>query len=135
MFSGEGKGVTAVEKLKAKVEVLKCELYAIYLCWKDPEVPRLAKVLILLVLAYAVSPVDLIPDFIPVLGYLDDLILLPLGIMLVIRLVPKEIYAKHRAAARVEKFRDPAFVRIGLLMTLGVWIFIALLVLKLAGVF
>ncbi len=122
-----------VESVKAKVEVLKHELYAIYLCWKDPGVPRLAKALILLVLAYAVSPIDLIPDFIPVVGYLDDLILLPLGILLVIRLIPKETYARHRAEAREKSFDDPAFRRIGLLMTLGIWIFIALLVLKLAG--
>ena len=134
MVSG-GEIMRVVESLKAKVDVLKCELYAIYLCWKDPAVPRAAKVLIFLVLAYAVSPIDLIPDFIPVIGYLDDLILLPLGILLIIRLIPKHIYERHRRTAREKSFDDPAFRRIGLLMTLGVWIFLILLILRLTGVF
>ena len=70
-----------------------------YLASRDPRVPWYAKALAVAVAAYALSPIDLIPDFIPVLGYLDDLILLPLGILLVVWLIPPEIMAEHRELA------------------------------------
>jgi uncharacterized membrane protein YkvA (DUF1232 family) len=69
-------------------------VYAIYLAYKDPRVPWYAKLLATCVVAYALSPVDLIPDFIPILGYLDDLILVPLGIYLVIKMIPDEVMAE-----------------------------------------
>ena len=72
---------------------------AIYLAAKDPRAPWYAKVLALCVAGYALSPIDLIPDFIPVLGYLDDVVLLPLGILAVIKLIPTDIMAEHRARA------------------------------------
>ncbi len=70
---------------------------------RDPETPFMAKLLALLVAAYAISPIDLIPDFIPVLGYLDDLILVPLGIMLVLRLVPAEVMQRCRLTSRCDQ--------------------------------
>jgi len=79
--------------------MIRRDAHALYLASRDPEVPWYAKGLALAVAAYAVSPIDLIPDFVPVIGYLDDLILVPLGIALVIRLIPPEIMAKHRALA------------------------------------
>lgn len=71
---------------------LRKNTYALYLASKDPRVPALPKIIIGLVVAYALSPVDLIPDFIPVIGYLDDLLLLPIGIWLAIRLIPQPVW-------------------------------------------
>ncbi len=80
---------------------LKAWTYALYGAYRDPRVPWYARVLALCVVAYAFSPIDLVPDFVPVLGYLDDLILIPLGIALVIRMVPSEVLAEHRERGRV----------------------------------
>jgi len=87
------------ERLKKWARLIRRDVYALYLAGRDPRVPIYVKFVAGIVAAYALSPIDLIPDFIPVLGYLDDLILLPLGILLVIRLIPAEIMAEHRAAA------------------------------------
>lgn len=78
---------------------LKRDVHALWLAARDPQTPWLAKVLAMAVAAYALSPIDLIPDFIPVLGYLDELLLLPLGILLVVRLIPPALMEKHREAA------------------------------------
>ena len=78
---------------------IKRDTVAVYLAVRDPRVPWYAKMVGVVVAAYALSPIDLIPDFIPVLGYLDDAILVPLGLMLVRRLIPPDILAEHRAAA------------------------------------
>ena len=79
--------------------VVKRDVHAIYLAARDPRVPWYAKALALCIAGYALSPIDLIPDFVPVLGYLDDLIIVPLGILAVVKLIPPEIMAEHRAAA------------------------------------
>lgn len=89
-------------RLRQWAVMVKRDVCAIYLASRDPRVPWFAKMVALLVVAYALSPIDLIPDFIPVVGYLDDLLLIPLGIVLVIRLVPRELMAEHRAAAEKE---------------------------------
>ena len=78
---------------------IKRDVHALYLSGRDPRVPWYAKALAVIVAGYALSPIDLIPDFIPVLGYLDDVVLLPIGIFLVVRLIPPEIMAEHRATA------------------------------------
>src|SRR5258708_39202349 len=92
-------------RLKNWARVVKRDVHALYLASRDPRVPWYAKGLAVVVAGYALSPIDLIPDFIPVVGYLDDVILVPLGIMLVIRLVPPEIMAEHRALAAVAQDR------------------------------
>jgi len=79
---------------------LNTELYVLYLAYKDPRVPWYGKLLTAVVVAYAFSPVDLIPDFIPVLGYLDDIIILPLGINLAMRMIPQQVLEEHREHAR-----------------------------------
>ncbi len=79
--------------------VVQRDVYAVYLASRDAPVPWYAKLVALLVTAYALSPIDLIPDFIPVIGYLDDLVILTLGVLLVIQLVPPELMAEHRAPA------------------------------------
>lgn len=75
------------------------ETFALYLACRDPRVPWYARAIGAAVVAYALSPIDLIPDFIPVLGYLDDLVIIPTGVVLVRRMIPAPILAEHRAAA------------------------------------
>lgn len=87
------------DRLEQWARALKSQVIAVYLASRDPRVPWYAKVLALLVAGYALSPIDLIPDFIPVVGYLDDMMIVPLGIMAVVKLIPPEIMAEHRAAA------------------------------------
>ena len=81
------------------------DVYAVYRAARDPRVPWYAKVLAFCVAGYALSPIDLIPDFVPVLGYLDDLIIVPLGILIVVKLIPPEIIAEHRASAAAAQGR------------------------------
>lgn len=85
--------------LRQQAEDLKKETYALYLAYRDPRVPWYAKAVAAATVAYAVSPIDLIPDFIPVLGYLDDLVLVPLGIALAVKLIPAEIMEECRQRA------------------------------------
>jgi uncharacterized membrane protein YkvA (DUF1232 family) len=87
------------EKWRQWASIIKRDAHALYLAARDPRVPWYAKALAIAVAAYALSPIDLIPDFVPVLGYVDDLIIVPAGIALVIRLIPPEIMAQHRAMA------------------------------------
>jgi len=91
-------------RLKFWARVVKRDVFALYLGLRDPRVPWAAKALAGLVVAYAVSPIDLIPDFVPVLGYLDDVILLPLGILLVVALIPRPVMddLRRQAAARLD---------------------------------
>jgi uncharacterized membrane protein YkvA (DUF1232 family) len=85
--------------LKSRAAALKAELAALYYAYRDPAMPLAPKLLILLTLGYALSPIDLIPDFIPVLGYLDDLVLVPALIRLSLRLIPDPVMAAARAEA------------------------------------
>ena len=94
-----------VEWLKNWARTIKRDVHALYLASRDPRVPWYAKAMGLLVAGYALSPIDLIPDFIPVLGYLDDLILIPLGILLAIQLIPPAIMAEYRRSAVVAQAR------------------------------
>jgi uncharacterized membrane protein YkvA (DUF1232 family) len=86
--------------LKQRARRLRAETIALYLAARDPRTPWYAKVLVAGIVAYALSPIDLIPDFIPVLGYLDDLVLIPMGIALAIRLVPESVLTECRARAQ-----------------------------------
>ncbi|MBW2593083.1 MAG: DUF1232 domain-containing protein [Deltaproteobacteria bacterium] len=91
-------GIT--EKLRTWAKQLKQEIYTLYFAYKDPRVPWFAKVFIFCVVGYALSPIDLIPDFIPVLGYLDDIILLPLGIALALKMIPSAVLTECRQKSR-----------------------------------
>lgn len=88
--------------LRSRARKLKSEIFALYLALRDPRTPWYAKAFGALVVAYAFSPLDLIPDFVPVLGYLDDVILLPLGIWLTIRMIPLAVLDESRARAEIE---------------------------------
>ena len=88
-----------IERARQWARLVKRDVHAIYLAGRDPRVPWHAKALALCVAGYALSPIDLIPDFVPVLGYLDDVIIVPMGVLMVVKLIPREIMAEHRASA------------------------------------
>ena len=94
-----------MDRLKNWARAIRRDVHALYLASRDPRVPWYAKALAVAVAGYALSPIDLIPDFIPVLGYLDDLIIVPLGILLVVRLIPPQVMAEHRASATAAQHR------------------------------
>jgi uncharacterized membrane protein YkvA (DUF1232 family) len=105
---------------------LKRDVHAVYLAARDPQTPWYAKALAFAVAAYALSPIDLIPDFIPVFGYVDDLVIVPLGIALVIRLIPAEVMEKHRALAALAQERPVS--RAAAIVIVLVWIASGLLI-------
>jgi uncharacterized membrane protein YkvA (DUF1232 family) len=107
-------------RLRDWARAIKRDVHAIYLASRDPRVPWYAKALAICVAAYALSPIDLIPDFIPILGYLDDAILLPLGVLLVVWMIPPDVMAEHRAAAAIDAER-PASTG-GTMFVVAVWI-------------
>jgi len=108
-----------------RVRNLKRDVVAVGLAMRDPRVPWYAKAAGTCVVAYALSPIDLIPDFIPVLGYLDDMVLVPLGLLLVLRLIPADVLAEHRVAARAIAERPVS--RAGAFAVISVWMAAALL--------
>jgi uncharacterized membrane protein YkvA (DUF1232 family) len=101
---------------------LKVETYTLYLAARHPGTPWYAKVLAGLVAAYAFSPIDLIPDFIPVLGYLDDLIIVPLGIYLTIRLVPAPVVQACRAQAQDAMAAGKPVSRVAAMVIVAIWV-------------
>jgi uncharacterized membrane protein YkvA (DUF1232 family) len=100
-------------------------VHAIYLASRDPRVPWYAKALAISTAVYALSPIDLIPDFIPVLGHLDELIILPLVVILVVRLIPSEIMMEHRAAAVLAAEKPTS--KMGAAVIIGLWVLFAAL--------
>ena len=112
---------------RGRVRALKRETYALYLACRDARTPWYAKVLGVAVVAYALSPLDLIPDFVPVLGYLDDLLLLPLGIALVLRLIPPPVLAECRTAAatRLAAGRPTPEARAAAAVIVAIWLGLA----------
>jgi len=113
--------------LKAKTQALKREIHALYLAARDPRTPWYAKLLIAGVVAYALSPIDLIPDFIPVLGYLDDLLLLPLGIYLALKLIPTPVLADARLKASLSREALPKNLYAAMLIAL-IWLAVAIFI-------
>ena len=107
-------------KLKEWARTIKRDVHAIYLAARDPRVPWYAKALALCVAGYALSPIDLIPDFIPVIGYLDDLVIVPLGILAVVKLIPPDIMAEHRATAAIASERPIS--RVAAVVIVLLWI-------------
>jgi uncharacterized membrane protein YkvA (DUF1232 family) len=111
-----------LDKIKQKARYLKTETYALYLAYRDPRVPWYAKVFAAFVVAHTLSPIDLIPDFIPVLGYLDDLIITPLGIFLALKMIPGEVMAQARQQANVAEMEGRIQTRLGIVIVLTVWV-------------
>ncbi len=88
-----------IEQWKQQAKKLKTETYALYLAYKDPRVPLYARIFAGIVVGYAFSPIDLIPDFIPILGYLDDLVLIPLGVKIALSMIPEAVMLESREKA------------------------------------
>jgi len=118
--------MTRLDKLKQQAKHLKAELYALYLAYRDPRVPWYAKIVVACVVGYAFSPIDLIPDPIPLLGYLDDLILVPLGIALAIKMIPANVMAEYRERARSLQ-RQKRTNWLAAAVIVGIWLLFAML--------
>ena len=118
-------------RLKAFTRRIKTDVHAAWLAARDPRTPWYARALGLLVTAYALSPIDLIPDFIPVLGLLDDIILIPAGIWLFVKMLPAGRFEEHRAAAAAAAERPRS--RWGIVIVALIWVCLALLAATLLG--
>jgi uncharacterized membrane protein YkvA (DUF1232 family) len=110
-------------RMKDWARTVRRDVHALWLAGRDPRVPWYAKAFALLIAAYALSPIDLIPDFVPILGYLDEVILLPPAILLAVKLVPPELMAEHRAAAAEAEGRPVS--RAGAAMVVALWLLAA----------
>lgn len=110
-----------LSRLKARARALKTETYALYLAARDPRTPWYAKGLVFLVVGYALSPIDLIPDFIPVIGYLDDLLIVPAGIAVALRMIPPQVMDEARERARTAALSSHVG-RFGAVLIVIIWI-------------
>ena len=112
-----------LNELRRKAKEIKSEVFALFISYRDPRTPWYAKAFAALIVAYAFSPIDLIPDFIPIFGYLDDLIILPLGIRLALSLIPVEDMEENRNRAKdIEKEKPVNWVGAALIVL--VWVII-----------
>ena len=117
-----------LEDWKGRAQRLKTEVYAIYLAYKDPRVPWYARVLAACVVGYAFSPIDLIPDPIPVLGYLDDLLIVPLGVVLAIKMIPPNVLVECREQAQEVMRQGKPVNRVAAVVIVAIWLSLAALV-------
>lgn len=115
------------DQWQSRLRSLKLDIHALWLAYRDPRVPWYAKALAACVLVYAMSPIDLIPDFIPVVGHLDDLVLIPAGLYLVFRLVPKQVLEECRQRARGVADQQHPIGWIGAGVVVSVWVALLLL--------
>lgn len=124
---------TKLEEWRRWAGRLKAETYALYLAYGDPRVPLHAKLFAALVVGYAFSPIDLIPDPIPILGYLDDLVLVPLGVALAVRMIPEEVLSESRQRARemMERGERPVS-RTAAAVIVALWLALAVLAVSVA---
>ena len=120
-----------LERWKRRAAQLKQEVHAVALACKEPRVPWYARLLAVCIIAYALSPIDLIPDFIPVLGYLDDLILVPLGIYFLLKMIPPDVLAECREKARPAATTTTSTRWLAAVIIIAIWILLAVWVLGL----
>ncbi len=113
------------ERWRGWARRLKREVLALSLAYRDPRTPWYARVVIICVVGYALSPIDLIPDAIPVLGYLDDLLLVPLGVALAIRLIPPHVLTESRTAAERQLATGRGPGRVAAALIIALWIALA----------
>jgi uncharacterized membrane protein YkvA (DUF1232 family) len=111
-----------LENWKERARWLKAETYALYLAYRDPRVPWYARAFAAVVVAYAFSPIDLVPDFIPVLGYLDDLVLVPLGMALALRMIPSSVMAECREQAREVMAQGKPTTWVAAAVVVAIWL-------------
>jgi uncharacterized membrane protein YkvA (DUF1232 family) len=117
-----------VDTWTSRAKTLRTEVFALYLANKDPRTPRYAKIIAVCVVAYAFSPIDLIPDPIPVLGYVDDILILPVGIALAIKFIPPAVMEDVRRRAKEGNASGRVVSRAGAVLVIGIWLLVALLV-------
>ena len=118
---------TIIQKWREHAHKIKREVYALYLAYRDPRTPWYGKAFAALVVAYAFSPIDLIPDFIPVLGYVDDLVLIPLGMMIAVRMIPLEVMLDARTNAEDVLRAGKPVSWIGAVIIGAIWMALAIL--------
>jgi len=116
-----------IEKLKKWALSLKHNLYALYLAYHREDTPLIAKAIAIIVVTYALSPIDFIPDFIPIIGYLDDIILLPLGIALAVRLIPRTIWNECKDKAKETTLKSLPRSKIAAFIVISIWILSAIM--------
>lgn len=114
-----------IERLKRRARALKKEVYALYFAYRDPRVPWYARLFAAVVVGYAFSPIDLVPDFIPVLGYLDDLVLIPLGITLALKMIPPSVMQESRAHADIVMREGKPISRVAAAIIIAIWLSLA----------
>ena len=114
-----------LSRWKQRAQSLKIDSYALFLAYKDPRTPWYARVFALCIIAYTFSPIDIIPDFIPVLGYIDDLILVPLGIVIAIKMIPPQVMAECRKQALLYTESGKSYGRTAAIVIICVWLIIA----------
>jgi uncharacterized membrane protein YkvA (DUF1232 family) len=124
MMQGVVNGSSIVRRLRQWAQATRRDLVALYLAARDPRVTWYAKVVAASVAAYAFSPIDLIPDFVPVLGYLDDVVIVPLGILLALKLVPADLMAELRTKAE-RRLDEIPVSRAGAAVTVAIWLLAA----------
>ena len=120
-----------IKSWKTKAKQLRTEIVALYLAYKHPRTPWYAKVLAALIIGYALSPIDLIPDLIPVIGYLDDFILVPLGIALLTKIIPRDILEECRAKAQSDLLNRKSKNWVAAIIIVLIWLFALYLTLSL----
>jgi uncharacterized membrane protein YkvA (DUF1232 family) len=124
---------SAIQRWKSWARRLKLETYALYLAYKDRRTPWYARLFAACVVGYAFSPIDLIPDAIPVLGYLDDLILVPLGVSIALKMIPPPVLAECREEARTVLEQGKPTNRAAAVVIVGIWLLLAALTVVLAA--
>jgi uncharacterized membrane protein YkvA (DUF1232 family) len=115
-----------LEAWKRRARELKIQVYAIYLAYQDPRVPLPARIFAACVVGYAFSPIDLIPDPIPILGYLDDLVLVPLGIALALKMIPANVMAECREKSRQVMEQGKPVNKVAAFIIIAIWILFAI---------
>jgi uncharacterized membrane protein YkvA (DUF1232 family) len=114
--------VGILQNWQQRARQLKIEIFTLYLAYQDPRTPWYAKIFVACILGYAFSPIDLIPDFIPILGYLDDLILIPLGIVLALKMIPSPVLAESRKKAQTIISQGKPVNRLAAVIIISIWL-------------
>jgi uncharacterized membrane protein YkvA (DUF1232 family) len=129
--ASEGWARWALERAQLRAKTLKAETWALYLAYRNPRTPWYARLFALCVVGYALSPIDLIPDFVPVLGYIDDLVLVPLGIVLALKMIPKAVMDECREQAGRDLALDKPTHWVAAGIIVSVWLLLAAAVIAL----
>ena len=116
-----------IEQWKQQAKKLKIEIYALYLAYRDPRVPLYARIFAGGVVGYAFSPIDLVPDFIPIIGYLDDLVLIPLGIKIALSMIPENVMSESRERAQEIIRQGKPVNRVAAVVIISIWLLLAAL--------